>query len=292
MPSFFEEVDATGVVEEHIKSVLRLEHDEANTILKDYADVRNDLVKRLRRLPPGNFTAQHLRGVLAQVEGAMKAINLQLKEDMIGGAYDSALSGIEDLLGELNTFDSEFLGAVTPINLNAALLAKDTTNLLVTKYQTNLDEYGRGIMQQLTAGLFSATIGDASHEEVTQRIGKFFVAEEWKLRRIVRTELHNIYNMGKINGMQELADDTVPDLMKALMHPMDQRTGKDSIYAATLNLVAEIDEPFSYQWGGRWRVFMAPPDRPNDRSILVPYRREWGKARGGAFVPGTYPKAS
>jgi hypothetical protein len=286
--SFYEEADAMGIVESHISSVLELEHDESLTILEHYSDVRNRLVDRLSRLPPGRFTAQHLRGVLAQVQAAIDTINSKLQGNMADGAYDAALAGVEDLVDEVKAFDQEFLGAVTPINLNAAVMATDTKNFLVTKYKTNLDAYGKGLQAQITNGLFAASVGEVNHEEVVGRISQFFVAEEWKLRRIVRTELHNIYNMGKIRGMQHLSGD-IEDLKKTLMHPMDQRTGKDSIYAAQLGLVADIDEPFEYEWRGKLRVFMAPPDRPNDRAILVPYREEWGAARGPGFLPGRFP---
>jgi len=94
---------------------------------------------------------------------------------MVDGARKAALGGVQDLTSELGIFDKEFLGAVTPIDLNAALLANDTANFLVTKYDTNLEAYGSGLMAQISNGLFSATIGETSHEEVVGRIGKFFL---------------------------------------------------------------------------------------------------------------------
>jgi hypothetical protein len=283
--TFYDEVDSLGIVEEHIQSVLALENEQAEGILGFYSDARNSLVKKLAKLPKGSFSAQHLRGVLAQVQGAVQAINSKLQGEMISGASEAAMDGVGHLVDELQTFDGEFLGAVTPINLDAAVLAHDTTKFLVTKYKTNLDDYGQDLLTQIGDGLFSAAIGEMSHEQVVARIGNFFTAEEWKLRRIVRTELHNVYNMGKINAMQSLVQGDVPDLMKTLMHPLDQRTGEDSKYAAKLGLIAEIDEPFVYEWKGQLREFMAPPDRPNDRAILVPYRTAWGSARGPAFLP-------
>lgn len=283
--SFFDDVDSTGIVETHIQQVLGLEDDQAKTIMQGYKDIRQQLRDRLDRVRADSFTAQHLRGVLGQVQGAIEAMNGKLRGDMMDGAYDSALKGVEDLIGETKLFNEKFTGAVTPINLNAALLARDTANFLVTKYETNLDAYGNDLMTQITNGLFSASLGEASYGQVVQRIGNFFTDEEWKLHRIVRTELHNIYNMGKIRGMNGLADDSIPDLMKTLMHPMDARTGKDSMYAAQLHLVAEINEPFEYTWQGKRRTFMAPPDRPNDRAILVPYRKEWGATNDSAYVP-------
>lgn len=290
--SFFDEVDSTGIVEDHIQQVLGLEDNQAKSILEQYQEVRKDLVDRLSRAPRGSFTAQHLRGTLAQVQGAIIAMNKHLGGSMIQGAYQSAMAGIQNLVTEMKSFDEMFTGAVTPINLNAALLAHDTANFLVTKYKTNLDAYGTDLYRQISNGLFSATIGETSYNEVVGRVGSFFNAEEWKLHRIIRTELHGIYNRGKNNGMQKLVDDdTIEDLQKTLMHPMDARTGKDSKYVARLALVVDVDQPFEYEWDGKLRSFMVPPDRPNDRAILVPYRPSWGSSRGPAFTPGTFPTA-
>lgn len=291
MPGFFDEVDATGVVEDHIKSVLSLEDAQASKILESYQEIHSRLVQRLSRVPANTFTGQHLRGVLAQVQGAIEAMNKQLSGDMKEGAFKAAMSGVNNLTKELKVFDEKFTGAVTPINLNSALLAKDTADFLVTKYNTNLEAYGKNLVAKISEGLFSATIGETSYDQVVGRIGRFFNGEEWRLHRIVRTELHGIYNRGKIDAMSELVDGDLPDLKKTLMHPMDARTGKDSLYAARLALVANVDEPFEYVWNGELRTFMAPPDRPNDRAILVPYREEWGSMRGPAFIPGRFPQA-
>ncbi len=288
--SFFEEVDGTGVVENHIKQVLNLEDDQQKIILQEYQSIRRELVDRLARAPRGTFTAQHLRGVLGQVEGAIVAMTKSLNGSMIQGAQIAALKGIDHLIKEINLFDKKFTGAITPINLNAALLAHDTSQFLITRYNKNLNKYGADLLAQVSNGLFSATLGESSYDEVVGKISNFFNGKEWELRRIVRTELHGIYNRGKINAMQELTDD-IPDLKKTLMHPMDGRTGDDSIYAAQKHLVADMDKPFEYTWAGKRRVFFVPPDRPNDRSVMVPYRKEWGSTNSAAFLPGQFPEA-
>jgi hypothetical protein len=295
--NFFTRVDSTGVVEQHIKQVLRLEDDEAKQLMGEYREIRKDLVDRLSRLPQGTFTSQHLRGVLAQVNGAIEAMNAHIGGSTVKAAYRAALKGVEGLIKEIKTFDSEFSGAVTPINLNAVLIAHDTSNLLVTKYETNLDQYGNGLLTQITNGLFSAAAGEASYSEVVGRISQFFTGKEWELHRIVRTELHHVYNTAKVNGLKEIAEE-VDDMQKTLIHPLDARTGEDSEYAASLNMIVDIDKPFVYTWRKKVREYMAPPDRPNDRSILVPYRASWGDVPkygatvgGWSLLPGKYPAA-
>ena len=74
------------------------------------------------------------------------------------------------------------------------------------------------------------------------------------------------------------------DLKKTLFHPMDSRTASDSKQADRLDLVVDVDKPFQYTFKRRLadgtirkekRVFMTPPDRPNDRSVMVPYKKDW-----------------
>src|SRR6185312_5950214 len=49
----------------------------------------------------------------------------------------------------------------------------------------------------------------------------------------------------------------------------DDRTGDDSWFYYDIRQVKPVHEPFSYVWEGVTRTFMTPPDRPNDRNILI-----------------------
>lgn len=72
-------------------------------------------------------------------------------------------------------------------------------------------------------------------------------------------------------------DGEIPDLKKTLFHPMDNRTGKDSKRLSQNNPIVPINEPFIEYSTGKKLEYMAPPNRPNDRAILIPYRDEWKK---------------
>jgi hypothetical protein len=274
---FFEDVDALGIVEGHVQRVLSLEETKAKAVLSRYKEIRQELRDRLDRARAGSFTAQQTRGVLTQVEAAITAITGSLKKEMKSAAYDAALQGVSDQLTEIKKFESHFQGAVVPINLDVATVAEDTSNFLLNQYDSSLDSYGQDLITQMTTNLTQAALMEMSYGETVQKLGQFFIGEEWKLHRIVRTELHNVYNIGKLNGMDATQEEAIPDLMKTLYHRIDSRTGKDSEYAASKHLIAPLDEPFRYKWKGKERVFMAPPDRPNDRAILIPYRAAWGK---------------
>ena len=284
---FFEQVDSFGIVELHIQRVLKLEDQQAKQLLERYKSVRYELRDRLSRTRAGTFTSQQLRGVLTQIEAAISAMTTSLKDRMGSAALTLAEAGVDDLLSELAKFEDEFTGAVVPINLNAQIAALDTRNFLLTQYESSIDAYGSDLISQLVGNLTQSSLMEASYGEVVTNLDQFFMGEEWKLHRIARTELHNIYNIGKMNGMSELVgQEILPDLKKALMHPMDARTGDDSKYLAVKNPIVPINEPFEYRWHGKLREFMAPPDRPNDRAILIPVRDSWGTDQPAGFFPG------
>ncbi len=272
---FFEDVDSLGIVENHIQQVQKLEDSQATSLLKTYRKVRGELRDRLDILPGDSFSAQQLRGVLVQVDAAIIAMQRGLTSEIRPASIELAGTGAENLEEEIAKFSDKFSGAVTPINLDAVAVATDTSNFLFNRFESSIDAYSKNVRAILAQNITQAAIEEISLSELTRRLNRYLIGEEWKLQRIARTELHNVYNLGKLNSMNLIKDDAIPDLMKTLIHPMDKRTGADSKYVAALDLIKPIDEPFIYTWKGQRRVYMTPPDRPNDRSILVPYRREW-----------------
>lgn len=275
---FFEEVDALNIVEMHIRKIQTLEEKAAERLAKAYRESRRRLQDRLLAIPGDKFTAQQLRGALLQIDTALEAMASGMSKSMMDSGDLIARAGAEHIQAEINRFDDHFLGAITPINVNAVAIASDTNNLLVSKYQSSLEAYSEEVRSQLSQALTNAAIEQIPYSEIVRRIGQFFIAEEWKIHRLARTELHQVYNLSKMKSMEALAKGAVPDLKKTLIHPMDSRTGKDSKYANKLNLIVPITQPFRYKWQGKERVYMTPPDRPNDRSILVPYRDSYGEA--------------
>jgi hypothetical protein len=271
---FFEEVDASGIVERHIQEVLRLEEKESLVLLKRYREVRQELRDRLDRIQGDTFTAQQLRGVLAQVDGAIIAMNISLVGGMKEKAAIFARHGVDDSINEIQKFEEMFTGAVAPINIDRLLVASNTENFLFNQYEASISAYSEGLRSNLAMNLTNESLMESPYSTVVRKLGAFFQGEEWKLQRIARSELHNVYSLAKTNGLIQARESVLPDLKKTLFHPMDARTGEDSKHSDRLKLIVNLDEPFSYMWKGKKRTFFTI-DRPNDRQIVVPYREAW-----------------
>lgn len=278
---FFQDTTVTEVIQSNINRVDKLEEQQQKRLLRVFRNVRTELQDRLLTIPEGTFTEQQVRVTLVQIQAAIEAIKQDLKTGMVDASGILAERGIKDLATEIQKFSKKFEGSIQPINLDAALIASQSQNFLVNKYDASLDAYSESLRSQITSSIMQSMITRDTTERTVGRmvadIGRFFAGEEWKLRRIARTELHNVYNFTKMNAMAKARDQVIPDLKKSLMHPMDSRTGEDSKKLASDNPVVDINKPFRFKFKGKERVFMFPPDRPNDRAILVPYRAQWGK---------------
>lgn len=274
---FFKAVDSDGLANRHALAVLNLEETQAGKLLKRYSAIRGELRDRLDRLKGDTFSAQQMRGTLVQIEAAIAAMNTALQEDMGEQGMDIAIKSIQDLESEIGRYDKKFLGATQPLNLDAAQIALDVKNFKLMQYKGSLEKYGSDLLSEITLQLSNSVLINESLPKVVMNLSQKFQTEEWKLLRIARTELHNTYALGKLEGMRETQKTEIPDLMKALYHPMDDRTGDDSKDLALKNPIVPVDQPFEHTYNGKKYVFMAPPQRPNDRAILIPYREEWAK---------------
>lgn len=282
---FFTQVDIEGVVEDHAKQVVNLQEEQAREIAKSYEEVRKELIDRLSKLKANSFTAQHLRVVLAQIDAAIDAVNEKIDHRINAGAHKTAVMSIEQLVKEIRRFDKHFTGVVRPINIDVVKTAINTKEFLMNQYKDSLKAYSSDVKRDIARALTQSAIAELTYSEVVHKLGQYMHGKEWELHRIARTELHHIYSVAKLNGMKELKKDSVPDLMKALFHPMDTRTGEDSIELADENPILPLTESFEQYYTPRLKsgkkgktqhyVFMTPPNRPNDRAILIPFRPEW-----------------
>lgn len=87
-----------------------------------------------------------------------------------------------------------------------------------------------------------------------------------ELTRIIRTESWRYVNEARLEEFRKKGYK-----YKTTYPVKDNRTGDDSLFYYDEHQVKPLNEPFNYVWNGKERVFMTPPDRPNDRNILIPY---------------------
>lgn len=270
-------INSSDLLEIHAKEVLAFEEDEAKKLLAIYTRVRKRLLQRIERFKD-QFTGQQARVALLQIEAAIRELRESLNVGIGDSVAEMLTKSIEHTASEIDELNQMFLGAEQPLPTQAIRTALTEENFLINKYAASLAAYSDDLRQRIAVGIQEALATRATPDQIVTSLGNFWEREEWRLRRVVRTELHAMYGQGKVRSMRQIRDDFLPDLKKTLYHPLDHRTGDDSVWLLNNQLVVEVGAPFRYEWpigSGKWRVFDAPPDRPNDRSIVVPYRASW-----------------
>lgn len=86
--------------------------------------------------------------------------------------------------------------------------------------------------------------------------------------RIARTETIGAYNKAN-HEAGKVANEQLDDLVRILSATFDNRTGADSI--AYHGQIRRMGEPFQ-SWTG---LYDHPPNRPNDREIIINHRISW-----------------
>ena len=109
-------------------------------------------------------------------------------------------------------------------------------------------------------------------DEVAGRLRVEANLREWEIRRLVQTEVSAAYNTVQLDALLE-EDTPASPMLKRLVATFDRKTGRDSVMLH--GQVRPAREPF-YD-ASRGRSYMAPPNRPHDREIVVGWRKGYGK---------------
>jgi len=276
--AFQSDIDNISILERNASRLNGLQMEEARKMLAQYRMAKEELkLQMLSNSPTNEYTEAKLKNTLAQIDVAIASLRVRTGKRAKEGFEFLSDQGLEDSVREMDSFDKYFGGGFGKLPYDAIIESTDPEQLLFNQYDSSVNMYSMGLRNAFQQTLTQSLIQQKTWSQAVWDMEQVFDMEEWKLARIVRTELHGIYNNSKMNGFMTIQEDYIPDLKKTLYNPMDSRTAEDSMYVESLHLVVPLDQPFRYKWKGREYVFMVPPARPNDRAILIPYRPSFDK---------------
>lgn len=276
--SFKSDIDNISILERNASRLNGLQMEEARKMLAQYRMAKEELkLQMLSNSPTNEYTEAKLKNTLAQIDVAIANLRIKTGKRAKEGFEFLSDQGLEDSVREMDAFDKYFGGGFGKLPYDAIIESTDPENLLFNQYDSSVNMYSAGLRNSFQQTLTQSLIQQKTWSQAVWDMEQVFGMEEWKLARIVRTELHGIYNNSKMNGFMTIQEDYIPDLKKTLYNPMDSRTAEDSLYVESLKLVVPVDGVFRYKWKGHEYVASAPPFRPNDRAILIPYRPVFDK---------------
>lgn len=279
-----------------------------------YDAAQDELVAKLRKLASGDsMTGLQLRSLLAQVRRGQA----QIAKVMVGALGEESLkaqrAGLSALLSDIAKLERQFTGAQVALPVAEAARFAGVVDTLRTSlmraHAASMARYGSHLVEQMEGALGQALLTGETGHQATDRVARVAQVEWWRAARIVRTELSWASAATAVAGARESAKE-MPDLrLRWSEHvddesyaPLDDRVAVDSI--ALHGQVARPGEPFvmppsapAPDARGETEVPAAlvgqtwthPPDRPNDRAVLAPWRPHWGVPgwtwRDGQRVP-------
>jgi len=263
------------IFQNHIRRIVGLENTEAKVLLNIYRESFIQLKNQLVITQDNTFTEAKLKSIMNQIEVGIRALEARIRGELESSFGFVTEQGLEDAVKEVNHLEKKFNGIDQLVPINEILASTDPNTFLFNNYTSSMLSYNQDLRSNMQNLLTQGLLQRKTLSQVVNDIVLESNASEWKVHRIVRTELHQIYNVAKMSGFNEIKEKFVPDLKKSLVHPMDERTAEDSIQLARRNPIVDINKPFRQNYKGKEIVFMAPPNRPNDRAILVPYRESY-----------------
>lgn len=239
----------------------------------------------LRGAGKDSFTAVQARVVLRQVEDVLRALTGGVRDLVVDQAVDVSAREVAGTVDYLRAAEQAYRGSVLPLSLDVATLqdqvrsgaqASALRRILTDPshkgHRGVLDRYGESVVGSFERALQQRVLQKKPWAEVRDSL----VAESPFLQqapahwaeRIVRTEVMHASNYGARETIVA-ADDDLGDVLKVLSASFDARTGADSY--AVHGQIRRAREPFD-DWT---HSYEHPPNRPNDREVVVPHRTSW-----------------
>lgn len=136
---------------------------------------------------------------------------------------------------------------------------------VLTRYSAAVIEEFEGVLRR---GMLTGKPWGDVRDELTSKSPFLQGSPKFWAERIVRTETMGAYNRAGWEAIRA-ADDELGDMVKILSATFDDRTGWDSYQVH--GQIRRVDEAFAWKGG----LYQSPPNRPNDREVVVPHRVSW-----------------
>lgn len=264
---------------------------------KMYDKAQGELVDKLRRIRPGregSFTVQQQRTTLAQVKQGQALLSRRMAGavgDISKQAQVESLRGLGESIGKLEKI---YTGAEITLPIDEAArfwgIIDQRRTSLMKAHEASMDAYGTRLVGKVEEQLGLSLVQQETMVKAVDRVQDVLENEWWQAERIVRTECAWASNATAVDGMREISKE-VDDLYVRWnefvdddFEPLDDRVGLDSIA-----MHGQVARPGGYFTmpdmtpGGEdvpeslvGRTWAFPPDRPNDRASVSPWRPAWG----------------
>lgn len=263
-------------------------------IRRMYEDMLEAVTGRLNGTA-GTFTEVQLRGMQAQLRLGMAGIVREMTGSLNDSSYEVGIAAARQSLEDVSKLERHFTGAFVPMPLLEVARLRGLVNgeasSMFKYHKSSMLRYGAQTVSRFELSLQRSLASGMTGYEAIDSIHQVGETSWYGAERIVRTELSYAANKSIRSANDAQAAELDGDLwMRWSEHvsdagaPLDDRVGEDS--EAMNGQVAPPGESFTQPpltprgeqvseslVGESW---LTPPNRPNDRAVLTPWRFHWG----------------
>lgn len=228
--------------------------------------------------------AERLGGITTAVSSDAAAAGATTMVDYLQGAHEEFSPGRPLPIKEASMFSRAVAGSEASVLRRLAMTQGDQSraevdpdsidDVLARPMQRGgvLSRYTMATIGQfedvLQRGMLTGKAWGDVRDELTNKSPFLEGSPKFWAERIVRNESMGAYNRAGWETIRA-ADDELGDMCKILSAVFDNRTGWDSYQVH--GQIRRPDEAFAWAGG----LYQAPPNRPNDREVVVPHRVSW-----------------
>jgi len=252
--------------------------ERAAQIVRAAKRAQASLLKRLKALGPESFSAQFTRARLVEIAGIVDRSGAEWGE-LVGregqaAAVEAALVGRRGIVKQLQARSEKFAGLIGSVATVGKAAGLGSPGLL-EYYRQSREAYGLEAIARMRSLMMRSALEGDSLPVTWAKVSDKMDMPIWRAERIARTEHSFAMHRAQVQVVRDLFGASVDQQWrKQLITSFDQRTGSDSV--SVHNQIRPINKPFRDNEG---RVYMQPPNRPNDREVMV-LLPEWADANG------------
>jgi len=227
----------------------------------------------------GSWSAASSASTMIQIAQATKGLSSKQLASLRRALPGVAAQAQDSTAKWLELLDKSFTGSATPLRWDTLEWLEGYRDPLLRSrlriYRKSFARYGAQAVSDIEDAIAQRILVGApwteAREDVMAIVREQVEGKQWMVDRIVRTETSVIANATTMAALHEEDDDPDDPMLKKLVATFDAVTGQDSrmLHGQTRRL----SEPFRDNKG---HEYMAPPNRPNDREIVVGWRNSWG----------------
>lgn len=257
-------------------------------------------IKKIKtQLRASSFSAYQQATVLAQLRQGQLVLSRRLVGELGKLSEEALKESLNGLQSALDRLEPDFEGASVGIRSDIAArfegIIDNRAPTMLRIHEQSVARYGSAVVDKMGSELAQSAMLVETPIQAMARIESVADTSWYGAERIVRTESAYAYNLAHRDGISEASEEIEDLMMQWNEHctpegiPLDDRVSVDSL--AMHGQVAAPDGVFvcpstspSPDAKGKIIVpprlaqeeFRQPPNRPNDRSVLTPWRRVWG----------------